>query len=272
MSADTSRHAHRIGPTVTPLFVLLLLCLALYVVSKARKRDRPKRDRNIHNGDDQLIAKLRRLAEECTDGSVKVYETSDMQHRAETMGHAIHGSQPVHLDIVWTEEFNPPETYQIEYADRFGEYSERSIHLSRKGHLNGHDYVGIYEDGKFKTLRADRILKAVPVSKVAGARPSLRVLPSYSKILPAWPTSDALFKIKQTAGTRHWTVNLNTYSCTCPEKRLRLDSPEGSLGRVCPHMAEAILQNISIDAGWDPDIIAFLSDCHKVSMSGYIGY
>ncbi len=182
-------------------------------------------------------------------------------------------AQPLHLDIVWTEEFRPPETYQIEYADRFGEFSERTVHLSRKGHLSGHDYVGIYEDGQFKTLRADRILKAVPVSEsaLASPRPSLRVLPTYSTLLPAWPTPEAVFKIKTISGSRHWTVDLNAYSCTCPEKRTRAQSPSGSLGRVCPHMAEAILANLTPDAGWDPDLIAHISRPDKVSMSAYLG-
>jgi len=68
-------------------------------------------------------------------------------------------------DIVWTEEFNPARLCFLEYSDAEGEVSQRFIRLSCKGKGgNGYDYLGAFDDERFKTFRADRVLKLEELS------------------------------------------------------------------------------------------------------------
>lgn len=61
-------------------------------------------------------------------------------------------------EITWVKVFSPPEKCRIEYVDAKGVASERLVYMARRGRgTNGHDYIGVYDSGKFKTFRADRI-------------------------------------------------------------------------------------------------------------------
>jgi hypothetical protein len=248
MQRYTSMSRRRKDPTtaIIGLFInLLMLPFVLFAKLSAGSRKR----------------KWKSTAPRRTDGASALNRSGGPPQR----------QQEAQLDITWVEHFNPPEAYRIEYADRYGEFSERVVHLARKGHYHGNDYLGIYEDGKFKTLRADRILK-VEWSGDSAPRSSLRVLPSESTTLPVWSLPNAVYKIKQTTGARNWTVNLNTYTCTCPEKRMRiqLGAADGTLGRVCSHMAQAIMENLPADANWNADILAHISNPRKVSMANFL--
>jgi hypothetical protein len=66
-----------------------------------------------------------------------------------------------HSQIAWEDTQEPPVLQRMEYADRYGEYSERMVAVRHfKGsHQNGHEYLGAYDDGTFKSFRKDRILK-----------------------------------------------------------------------------------------------------------------
>jgi len=181
-------------------------------------------------------------------------------------------AQSYALSINWSRHYDPRDQYRIEYADKFGEFSERLVELACTGTYAGNEYAGVFEDGQFKTLRADRILKVEPlvISSPSGRTHPLRVLPTFSTALPVWPVEQAVFRVLQTTGKRHWTVNLNAYSCTCPEKQSRSDYPPGSLGRVCSHMARAILENLPADANWDEDILAWINNPYKVGAANLL--
>jgi len=63
-------------------------------------------------------------------------------------------------DLVWTEEFDPARLCFLEYFDAEGIVSHRFIRLSCKGRgSNGRDYLGAFDDERFKTFRADRVTK-----------------------------------------------------------------------------------------------------------------
>lgn len=169
-------------------------------------------------------------------------------------------------DITWTRLLDPRERYRILYQDRDGERSERVIELLRLGNLQGTPYIGVMHQGKFKTLRVDRVLDVLQQLST-GHDPSLRRQPVYADRLPAFPVANARYKIPTVAvSNRTWTVDLNAYTCTCPEKRIRLGFgyDSGQLGFVCPHMARAILDNLPPDAGWSDDLLNFLRDPRRV--------
>jgi len=78
-------------------------------------------------------------------------------------------------DVVWTEEFNPARLCFLEYSDAEGVTSQRFIRLSCKGKgNNGHDYLGAFDDERFKTFRADRVvtLEELSVDPLSGAEKS----------------------------------------------------------------------------------------------------
>ncbi len=71
-----------------------------------------------------------------------------------------------HDQITWADTQDPPVDRVVDYADRYGEITERQVavkHFSGT-HANGHQYMGVFEDGHFKTFRLDRILKMTPQS------------------------------------------------------------------------------------------------------------
>lgn len=165
-------------------------------------------------------------------------------------------------DLVdWTREVQPRERYRIEYADRDGEISLREIVLNKIGTMSGMSYFGVMHQGKFKTLRADRIHMVAQLS--TGHDCSIRPQPTYATELPQFPVEGAVYKMPTVAAsTRTWTVDLNAYTCSCPEKRIRLGFgyEPGRLGFVCPHMARAILDHLPGEAGWQPELLAFLAN------------
>ena len=196
----------------------------------------------------------------------------DKHEQPVTMLSDAHSTGSFQLDIKWEKFYQPPERYQIEYADRWGEFSERTIDLARIGSYQGHDYIGVFEGGQFKSLRADRILKVEKPTTTTTYNSELTVIPNYSTKLPEWSTGAAVYRMKSITGNRHWTVDLNRYSCTCPEKRFRTSQgfADGTLGRVCPHMAQAILENLPKNSGWNPELITFLSNPRNVAIGSLL--
>jgi len=75
-------------------------------------------------------------------------------------------------DVVWTVEFNPARLCFLEYSDAEGAVSQRFVRLCCKGRgSNGYDYLGAFDDERFKTFRTDRVVKleelsADPVARV----------------------------------------------------------------------------------------------------------
>ena len=177
------------------------------------------------------------------------------------------GAPPSLADtVVWTRILEKKERYRIEYRDSKGIVTQREIELQKIGRSGDFFYYGVFEKGRFKTMRADRIQMAAQLS--TGHEPSIRPQPTYSSELPPFPLENAVYRMPTvTAGTRTWTVDLNQYTCTCPEKRIRsgFGYEPGRLGFVCPHMARAILEYLPKDAsGWTPELLAFLGDPRKM--------
>jgi len=78
-------------------------------------------------------------------------------------------------DVVWIEEYNPARLCFLEYSDAEGVVSQRFIRLSCKGKGgNGYDYLGAFDDERFKTFRADRVVKLedLSVDPLSGAQKS----------------------------------------------------------------------------------------------------
>lgn len=170
-------------------------------------------------------------------------------------------------DIVWTRIVQPRERYRILYIDRDGAESEREIELQKIGHLKDTPYLGVTHQGKFKTLRTDRIV-GVLAQLTEGHAPSIHAQPTYATELPLFPLENAVYKVATiAAGNRTWTVDLNKYTCTCPERRIRagFGYEPGRVGYVCPHMARAILDHLPEGAeGWTPELLRFLSDPRRM--------
>jgi len=167
-------------------------------------------------------------------------------------------------DVTWTRILETPERYRIEYADRDSNISVREILLQKLGHSGDFQYIGVLHQGKFKTMRVDRIGMVTQLS--TGHPCSLKPQPTYSNELPRFPVVGATYKVPTNTGRGTWTVDLNKYTCTCPEKRIRSGHgyTPGQLGYVCSHMARAILDHLPRDAGWDPELLTFLGDPRKV--------
>ena len=67
-------------------------------------------------------------------------------------------------EIIWEEEAQTPEWCMLHYRDAGGEESKRTILATSAGvSTSGHQYLGAYDDGVFKTFRVDRILEMAPV-------------------------------------------------------------------------------------------------------------
>lgn len=176
-------------------------------------------------------------------------------------------------EVNWTRNVQPRERYRIVYVDRDGLKSERVIELQKMGDLGGTPYLGVMDKGRFKTLQTHRVVKVLE-QITTGHEPSIRSQPTYATELPKFPIENALYKVPTiAAGARTWTVDLNAYSCTCPEKRIRsgFGYTPGRLGFVCPHMARAILDHVpSGTAGWTPELIAFLSDPRRIHIDNLL--
>lgn len=174
---------------------------------------------------------------------------------------------PITDNVSWTRIVDPRERYRITYRDRDGELSERVIELQKIGDSQGVEYLGVMHGSRFKTLRVDRVV-GVLQQLSTGHACSIEPQPSYSSSLPAFALDNAQYKIPTTAvGNRTWTVDLNHYTCTCPEKRIRtaMGYDPGQLGHVCDHMAKAILQNLPPNAdGWSAGLLKFLADPRKI--------
>ncbi len=175
-------------------------------------------------------------------------------------------------DITWTRQVEPRERYRVLYIDRDGQRTERVIELLRTGDMGGTPYLGVMHLGKFKTLRADRVVEVLE-QLTAGHAPSIRPLPGYGFNLPKFPLDNALYKVATIAASnRTWTVDLNAYTCSCPEKRIRagFGYAPGQLGFVCPHMALAILDHLPADAGWPEELLSFLRDPRRVHIDNLL--
>jgi len=180
--------------------------------------------------------------------------------------HAPGAPRLVSEDIVWTRIVQPREKYRVIYRDRDNLTSDRTIELQKIGHMGDLPYLGVMHAGKFKTLRSDRIV-AVLEQLSTGHPPSIRSQPTYTTQLPKFPLPNAVYKMPTVAaGPRTWTVDLNKYTCTCPEKRIRapMGYEPGTVGYACPHMARAILDYLPTNAGWDTELLTFLKDSRKM--------
>jgi hypothetical protein len=174
-----------------------------------------------------------------------------------------------HDDVAWSRIVDPRERYRIVYEDSAGAREERIIELLKIGEREGSPYLGVMHQGKFKTLRADRVVEVLE-QLTSGHAPSIVAAPTYATRLPAFPLregQDSRVRIPQTARpASKWTVDLRQYTCSCPEKRIR--SPfgyePGQLGFVCSHVARAILENLPADANWAPALLAFLRNPRRI--------
>ncbi len=183
------------------------------------------------------------------------------------------GSQPAAAltdNVEWTREVQPREHYRIQYKDRDDEISVREIELRKVGTMSGAIYFGVMHLGKFKTFKADRILHAEQLTE--GHPSSIRSFPTYSTELPPFPVPGSVFRVPTVAGKRTWLVDLNQYTCTCPEKRER--AARGytlpQLGAICPHVARAILvhlpANLHNTGPWSPELLSVLADPRKMHL------
>ena len=182
--------------------------------------------------------------------------------------------KPVTDDVTWTRTLDPREKYRIIYIDRENQRSQRDIELLKIGHTTLNDeqtpYLGVMHQGRFKTLRADRVVEVTQIDPAPGAghEPSIRPYPTYRTKLPAFPVPGAVYKMPTTAASnRTWTVDLNAYTCTCPEKRIRsgFGYEPGELGFACDHMAKAILAHLPAgSADWTPELLQFLGNPRRV--------
>ena len=168
--------------------------------------------------------------------------------------------------VTWSRTVEPRERYRVLYMDRDNKRTERIIELQKIGASAGVTYLGVMHEGKFKTLRADRVV-AVTEQLTKGHEPSIIAAPTFATMLPAFPLANAVYKVPTVAvSNKTWRVDLNRYTCTCPEKRIRFGKgyQPGQLGFVCPHMARAILDYLPADAGWPTGVLDFLRDPRKV--------
>lgn len=182
--------------------------------------------------------------------------------------------KPITDDVTWTRIVDPHEQYRIAYLDKNDQHSKRTIDLTKIGHSGEFHYLGVMQDGKFKTLRADRVVDVLEQLST-GHAPSIFAAPQYSTVLPVFPIDKAVYKVPATAAysTRTWTVDLNLYTCTCPEKRIRSARgyKPGQLGFCCDHIAKAILANLPANApGWSDGLRAFLGDSRKLHIDNLV--
>ena len=176
--------------------------------------------------------------------------------------------KPISDTVTWTRIVDPRERYRIVYQDRDGAQSIREIELTKIGDSQGTAYLGVNHEGKFKTMRMDRVLQVLE-QLTTGHPSSLSAALTYRSELPKFPIEGAVYKVPTiAAGNRTWTVDLNAYSCTCPEKRVRSGKgyTPGQLGYACPHVARAILNHLPVECGseWTSDLRSFLSDPRKM--------
>jgi hypothetical protein len=74
---------------------------------------------------------------------------------------ASHGPGFHASDIAWKERFPEPIRCHLQYADQQGDFMEMEVTVifPLGIHPNGHEYVGAYSDGGFKTFRKDRVIR-----------------------------------------------------------------------------------------------------------------
>jgi hypothetical protein len=179
--------------------------------------------------------------------------------------------RPLTGEVIWTRIVEPRERYRITYRDKQGHLTERNIELQKIGHTPagpGHgqtEYFGVMHEGRFKTFRVDGVISVIE-QLTAGHESSIRPAPSYSSELQPFPLPNAQYRIATIKDpNRRWTVDLNLYTCTCPEKRIRgqVGYTPPQLGAICPHVAKAILENAP--PGWlSPELQSFLANPRKV--------
>lgn len=175
-------------------------------------------------------------------------------------------------NVEWTRIVEPRERYRVVYIDRDSERSERIIDLMKVGTMDGTAYLGVMQAGRFKTLRTDRVIEVLEQIST-GHEPSIRSQPTYSTVLPPFPVKGALYKVPTVAvSKRTWTVDLNAYVCSCPERRIREATgyKPGQLGSVCPHMARAILDYLPAESGWAPELLNFLRNPRRIHVDNLV--
>ncbi len=190
-----------------------------------------------------------------------------------------HPAAPTHMlrseDIDWTRTVQPRERYRILYLDRNGEQTERTIELQRIGHRHETPYLGVMDEGVFKTMRTDRVL-AVLDQFTTGHAPSIFAAVTYATTLPHFPVTGCKVRVPTTHAhnpdaRKAWTVDLDAYTCTCPERRRREPKgyTPGKVGAVCDHLAKAILAKLPIPppAEWTPNLIEFLRNPQNTALS-----
>ena len=180
------------------------------------------------------------------------------------------GGPPIQISdtVNWTRIVDPRERYRIVYQDRDGAQSIREIELTKMGDSKGTAYLGVFHEGKFKTMRTERVIQVLE-QLTTGHPSSLHAAPTYRTKLPAFPIESAVYSVPTIAASnRTWTVDLDLYTCTCPEGAFRSGKgyKPGELGFVCPHIARAVLDHLPAECGpdWTPEMRAFLSDPRKM--------
>ena len=182
---------------------------------------------------------------------------------------------PITDKVVWTRELNPRESYQIDYLDSKGNLTNRVVELLRIGHIPlglhaSTGYLGVMHNGQFKTLRTENVRSVRQLTP--NHDPSIFAYapiaqPQYVDQLPNFPVANAVYKMPTIAlSKRTYSVDLNRYTCRCPEQRRRTAKgyQPGQLGFVCAHMARAILEHLPANAGWNQPLVKFLANPRKV--------
>jgi hypothetical protein len=176
-------------------------------------------------------------------------------------------------DITWTEIIDFPVARPLEYLNEQDEYSSQIVSTAKRGFCaSGIVHIGLHDGDLLHTFPADRLLTKLPTLTGKGYH-AMNMRQLMRLKLPRWKNSIKVVKIPNASGKRRWTVNLDSYTCTCPE-RIRRSSrfEQGQLGMACPHVVMAIRENLEDFSPWPKEIIGYLnrhdagSRSHCVSM------
>lgn len=143
------------------VYYVILIAIAVWLVYKGYKstREVPSKHNGVkvvlvHNGKSVTYNNVD------DDTLKKVISETSKTDSGQTSEYPLENNGFSHAQIAWEDTQTPPLWHNIQYADRHGEYSERRVAVKHfKGtHANGNEYLGAFENGKFKSFRRDRII------------------------------------------------------------------------------------------------------------------